>query len=68
MNHLIQSEWKLSVYAVAAMIGTFIGIFIVLRELNLTFVMIYLAIVAFIIAGNAIYVFSNRKKSSVEKS
>ncbi len=67
MNDLIQSEWKLSVYALATMIGTFLGIFIVLRELNLIFVMIYLAVVALIIAGNAIYIFSKRKKYSDEK-
>ncbi|MFB1083035.1 hypothetical protein [Jeotgalibacillus sp. JSM ZJ347] len=63
MNKLIQSGWKLSVYAVATMLGTFIGIFVVLRELNLTFVLIYLAVVAFIIAGNAIYVFIKSKKN-----
>ncbi|TFE00610.1 hypothetical protein [Jeotgalibacillus salarius] len=67
MNHLSQSEWKLSVYTVAAMLGTFLGIFIVLRELNLIFVMIYLGIVAFIISGYAIYISTKRKKHSDEK-
>ncbi|WP_404407983.1 hypothetical protein [Jeotgalibacillus malaysiensis] len=61
MNQLIQSGLKLSDYAIATMLGTFIGIFIVLGELNLTFVLIYLALIALIVAGNAIYIASKKK-------
>ncbi|AJD90285.1 hypothetical protein JMA_09680 [Jeotgalibacillus malaysiensis] len=60
MNQLIQSGWKLSVYVIATMLGTFIGIFIVLGELNLTFMLIYLAVIALIVAGNAIYIVLKR--------
>ncbi|SFL93663.1 hypothetical protein [Salibacterium qingdaonense] len=58
------SEWRLSVLALTAMLGTFIGIFVVQRDLNLTFVIWYLAVVALVVVGNAIYVLYKKKKNN----
>lgn len=57
-------EWRLSSFALATMIGTFGSILLVQRELNLTFAIWYLAIVAVIVSGNAMYVFYKRKKKN----
>lgn len=57
-------EWRLSVFALTTMLGTFIGIFVVQRDLNLTFAIWYLAVVALVVAGNAIYVLYRRKKNN----
>ncbi|WP_347550014.1 hypothetical protein ABFG93_00340 [Pseudalkalibacillus hwajinpoensis] len=62
MTKLVHSEWRLSVMALAALLGTFIAIFVVRRELNLTFAIGYLAVFALVVAGNAIYVLYKRKK------
>ena len=58
------SEWRLSMAAIATTIGTFLSIFIMQGELNAIFAMWYLAVVVLVIAGNAIYVFYKRKTSS----
>lgn len=46
------------------MLGTFIGIFVVQRELNLTFVIGYLAVFGLVVASNTIYVLYKRKKNN----
>lgn len=58
------SEWRLSVMALTALLGTFGAIFVVQRELNLTFAIWYLSVFALVVAGNAIYVFYKRKKNN----
>lgn len=58
-----KSKWMLSLIALSSMIGTFSGILIVQRELNLTFVMWYMVIVAVIVALNALYVLFKRKRN-----
>lgn len=62
MKKLIHSDWKLSVIALWAMIGAFVGIIVVRRELNVKFVMGYLFVVALLVGGNAIYVYYKSKK------
>ena len=64
MKKDIPSEWRLSVLALMIMLGTFIGIFVVQRELNLTFVIGYLAVFGLVVAGNTIYVLYKRKKNN----
>ncbi|THE09569.1 hypothetical protein E1I69_21850 [Bacillus timonensis] len=64
MKKLVHSEWKLSVMALQALLGTFIAIFVVQRELNLTFAIGYLIVFAVVVAGNAIYVLYKRKKNN----
>lgn len=64
VKNLSHSEWRLSVMALAALIGTFISILVVLRELNQTFVIGCLAVYALVVIGNAIYVFYKRKKNN----
>ncbi|MYL29095.1 hypothetical protein GLW03_04625 [Halobacillus halophilus] len=66
MKNLSHSEWRLSVMALAALIGAFVAIFVVLGELNSTFVIWCLAVFALVVAGNAIYVFNKRKKHETE--
>lgn len=58
------SQWRLSVFALTAMLGTFIGIFVMQGDLNLTFAIWYLAVVALIVAANAAYVFYKKKKNN----
>lgn len=58
------SEWRLSMFALTTMLGTFIGIFVVQRELSLTFAIWYLAVVVLVVVGNAIYVVYKKKKNS----
>lgn len=55
-------EWRLSLIAIASMIGTFLSILIMQRELNLKFAMWYFIVVLFVVAGNTIYVFYKRKR------
>ena len=65
MKKVSLSEWKLSVIALAALLGTFISIIFFQRELNLTFAIWYLSIFALVVAGNAIYVFYKRKRQRI---
>ncbi|MEC3883370.1 hypothetical protein VKA52_06500 [Halobacillus sp. HZG1] len=44
------------------MIGTFTAIFIVERELNLTFAIVYLVVYGLVLGDNAIYVLNKRRK------
>lgn len=64
MKALEKSEWRLSLIAIASTIGCFLSIIIVQRELNPTFAMWFLAGALLVIAGNAIYVFSKRKRNN----
>ncbi|WP_100013241.1 hypothetical protein [Lentibacillus sediminis] len=64
MRNLAHSEWKLSVMALAALIGTFTSILVVQRELNQTFAIGCLAVYALVVVSNAIYVFYKRKKNN----
>lgn len=57
-------DWIVSRLAITALIGTFIGIFVVERELNLTFALWYLSIVGCVVACNWIFVISKRKNNS----
>lgn len=59
------SDWKSSVIALVALLGTFIAIIVFQRELNLTSAIWYLSIFALVAAGNAIYVFYKRKKKRI---
>lgn len=63
MKKLAHSEWRLSVMALSALLGTFFAIIVVQVELNLTFAIGYLAVFALVVAGHAIYVFYKRKKN-----
>lgn len=56
-------EWWLSKIAIASMVGTFLSILIMQRELNLTFAIWYLVVVLLVVVGNVIYVFSKRKRN-----
>ena len=64
MKKDVPSEWRLSVLALMIMLGTFIGIFVVQHELNLTFAIGYLAVFGLVLAGNTIYVLYKRKKNN----
>lgn len=64
VKNLAHSEWRLSVMALAALIGNFIAIFIVLRELNITYVIGCLVVFALVVVANTIYVFYKRKKKN----
>lgn len=64
LKKLVHSEWKVSVMTLQALLGTFIAIFVVQRELNLTFAIGYLIVFAVVVAGNAIYVLYKRKKNN----
>jgi O-antigen/teichoic acid export membrane protein len=64
MKNLVHSDWRISVMALATLIGTFIAIFVVKRELNLTFAIWYLVAFVLVVAGNATYVFYKRKKNN----
>jgi LPXTG-motif cell wall-anchored protein len=64
MKNFAHSEWRISVLALATLIGTFIAIFIVQRELNLTFANWFLVGFTLVVAGNATYVFYKRKKNN----
>lgn len=66
MENLAHSEWRLSVMAFAALIGTFTSIFIVERELNLTFMIVYFVVYGLLLGGNVIYVLNKRRKNSRE--
>lgn len=55
-------EWMLTNIAIGSMIGTFLAILLVQRELNFTFAIWYLAVVALVVAGNTIYVFYKKKR------
>ncbi|WP_101844688.1 hypothetical protein [Halobacillus sp. Marseille-P3879] len=50
--------------ALAALLGTFIAIFIVRGELNLIFAIGYVSVFALVVAGNAIYVLNKRKTNT----
>lgn len=63
MNKRAHSEWRVSVTALAALLGTFISIIVMQRELNLTFAIWYLSVFALVVAGNAIYVCYKRKNN-----
>ncbi|MFD2211234.1 hypothetical protein ACFSMW_16115 [Virgibacillus halophilus] len=54
--------------ALTALLGTFGAIFILQRELNLTFVIWYLSVFALVVASNAIYVFYKKKKKTGRKT
>ncbi|WP_281974372.1 hypothetical protein [Halobacillus litoralis] len=54
--------------ALAALIGNFIAIFVVLRELNLTYVIGCLVVFALVVCGNAIYVRYKRKKNNAAEN
>ena len=62
------SEWRFSTFALSTMLGTFIGIFAVQRELNPEFVIGYLTVLALIVVWNAIYVFSKKKKNKNKRT
>ncbi|KHE71788.1 hypothetical protein [Halobacillus sp. BBL2006] len=64
MKKLAHSEWRLSVMALAALIGNFIAIYIVLRELSLKYVIGCLIVFALVVTANTIYVFYKRKKNN----
>ncbi|MCM3711948.1 hypothetical protein M3191_15550 [Sporosarcina luteola] len=64
MKFLTHYEWRISKIALTALLGTFIAIIVIQRELNLTFAIGYLAFFAVVVACNAIYVFFKRKKNS----
>ncbi|MGE6204585.1 hypothetical protein [Guptibacillus hwajinpoensis] len=61
---LAHSEWRFSVMLLAAMLGTFIGIFVTQRELNLTFAIGYIAVWILVVIVNALYVLYKRTKRS----
>ncbi|MFK3960037.1 hypothetical protein [Pseudalkalibacillus hwajinpoensis] len=64
---LAHSEWRFSVMLLAAMLGTFIGIFVTQRELNPTFAIGYIALWVLVVIINAIYVRYKRTNHSVSK-
>ncbi|MFD2628155.1 hypothetical protein [Oceanobacillus kapialis] len=65
VKNLSHSEWRLSVMAaLVALIGNFIAIFVVLRELNITYVIGCLVVFALVVVANTIYVFYKRKKKT----
>ncbi|MFC5602486.1 hypothetical protein [Sporosarcina koreensis] len=57
------SEWRLSIITLTGLLGAFIAISVMNRELNLIFALGYLSVFALVVAGNAIYVFYKRKKN-----
>ncbi|MCM3638967.1 hypothetical protein M3152_14785 [Sporosarcina luteola] len=63
MKKQSHSEWRLTQIVLTALLGTFIAIFVVSGELNLTFAIGYLSVFALVVACNAIYVFYKRKKT-----
>lgn len=68
MKKPTHSEWRLSVMALTAFIGGIIGIYVVNREINSTFVFWYLTALVLVTAANAIYVFYKRKKNNGVKN
>ena len=64
MKKLAHSEWRLSVMTLSSLLGTFIAIYVVQRELNLTFAICYLAVWVLVVISNAIYVLYNKKKNN----
>lgn len=64
MKKLLNSEWGISVRALAALLGTFIGISLGRQELNLTFAIGYLAVWVLVVGINAIYVFYKSNKNN----
>ena len=64
MKNLSHSKWRLSVMVLAALIGSYIAIFVVLRELSTTFVIGSIIVFILVVVLNAIYVFNKRMKSN----
>lgn len=62
MNNLSKSEWTISKIALSAFLGTIISILVVQHEINPKFVIGCLIVLMFVIASNAVYVLSKRKK------
>ncbi|GKV57529.1 hypothetical protein NCCP2222_34760 [Sporosarcina sp. NCCP-2222] len=66
MKILLHPDWIVSRLAITALIGTFIAILFVNRELNLTFAIWFLSLVSLMVACNVIYVIFKRKKNSAQ--